>query len=147
MPLPTSIDVEDLEQVLRTWATEISNADYSDAILSISPVVFGDFDDHFQNAQGPDGAWPPRKRAYSHPILRKTGDLHRAATQEGAPGNIKRFSEGWGEFGADGSIVNYAGVHEYGTELLPPRPWAWLSSDAEDEAAEQLANRLYAMFD
>jgi phage gpG-like protein len=143
--LPQSINSEDLEAELSRWAQSIELENLGRALLETGTIVREDFNDHFVQAQGPDGAWPPRKYQYPWPILIKTGKLKETATTEGAPGNIARFRAGFAEFGLDVSVVNYAGFHEYGTSKLPPRPWAWLSSEAEEAAANAFADAVYRL--
>lgn len=138
--------VEDLRQEMQAFASEIMSASLEAPMMALGPLVREDFAAHFAQKQGPDGPWPPRVRSYPWPMLVKTGFLMTAATQEGAPGNIALFRDGWAEFGVDGSVVNYAGFHEYGTTKLPPRPWTWLSADAQDEAEQQLADSLFVLF-
>lgn len=140
------IESTDLRSELQAWSAEIESNTLEEPLMSLAPLVFREFEGHFDSAQGPSGKWPPRKYDYPWPILIKTGFLKAAATEQGAPGNISRFKDGWAEFGVDVSVVNYAAFHEYGTSKLPPRPWAWMSSDAEDEVAERLIDALYALF-
>lgn len=144
--LPARIEVEDLHQELLRWADEIEANSLEQPLMSLSPIVFREFDSHFMNAMGPNGPWAQRAHSYPWPILIKTGKLQLAAGTEHASGNISRFQNGWAEFGLDQSVVNYAGFHEYGTSLMPARPWCWLSPEAEDEAAERFAAALYALF-
>lgn len=144
--MDSRIMIEDFAQELRAWGDSIESQSLEEPLMSLSPLVFKDFDDHFMQSLGPDGPWAPRTRNYPWPILIKTGFLIRAATESNAPGNIHRYRGDALEFGVDVSVVNYAGFHEYGTRKMPARPWAYLSEDAADAAAEQLLDRLYTLF-
>lgn len=144
--LAAHIFADEIDSAMMAWHAEIVGASIEEQVMGLAPIVFKDFDDHFLRAQGPEGAWAPRTRSYPWPILIKTGKLQYAAgTQHGA-GNISRFVSGKAEFGLDVGVVNYAGFHEYGTSRMPARPWCWLSSDAEDEAAKRLLDALYELF-
>jgi phage gpG-like protein len=144
--LPQRMYADDVEGAFRDWAQQIITETYEVPLMALAPVVFYDFDQHFSNAAGPYGAWAVRTRQYPWPILVKTGALQYAAGTQGARGNIDRWNAGWAEFGVDGSIVNYAGFHEYGTSRMPARPWCWLSPEAEDKAAAQFLDAVYALF-
>lgn len=144
--LSERILVEDIEAEFARWGQEIAGADFERPLMALAPVVYRDFGKHFANAEGPNGSWAPRSRPYPWPILVKTGKLSYAAIVENGAGNITRFRDGWAEFGLDVSVVNYAAYHEYGTSRMAARPWCWLSSDAEDEAARLLLDSLYLQF-
>lgn len=144
--LPLRIEADEVEDVIRDWAHEIITETYERQLMALAPIAFRDFDSHFLNAQGPDGAWAPRTRQYAWPILIKTGALQYAAGTEGGQGNISRWKSGWAEFGLDVNVVNYAAFHEYGTSRMPARPWCWLSSEAEDQAAKQFLDDVYLLF-
>ena len=143
--LPSVIESEELASVLAAWASEVDSQSFEEPLMSLAPLVYKDFDSHFMNAQGPDGPWAPRKHSYPNPILIKSGKLiYAAATKDGA-GTILRYREGALEFGVDGSVVNYAGFHEYGTQFMPARPWAYLSENAIEEVAVKLLDALFLL--
>jgi len=109
-------------------------------LRAMAPIIREDFAAHFRNTQAPYGTWPPRVDNLPHPLLIKTGTMHAAATQEGAPGNITAVGDRELQMGVDGSVVNYTAFQQYGTRYIPPRPFIWLSDDAEDAAFEAYAD-------
>lgn len=138
--------VEDLMQEMDSLADQLMSDGFGPELLGLGGLVREEFELHFMMAQGPDGPWPERVREYPHPILRKTRKLLSAATIEGASGNVARSQESVAEFGVDGSVVDYAAFHEYGTVKLPPRPWAYLSDTKEEEAADRFGHLLFEKF-
>lgn len=141
--LPQQIMADRIGEAMSAWHVDIEWERFEQPLMSLGPIVFRDFDDHFLKAQGPSGPWAPRTRQYPWPILIKTGKLQYAAATQNGAGNINRFRLDVAEFGLDVGVVNYAAFHEYGTSRMPARPWCWLSSDAEDEAAKQLLDALF----
>lgn len=141
--LAERIMIEDLDTAFTQWTQELIGATFERQLMDLAPVIYREFDSHFKNAQGPNGAWQKRTRQYPWPILVKTGKLSYAATVANGQGNITRFRDGWAEFGLDVGVVNYAAFHEYGTSRMAARPWCWVSSATVDEAAKLLLDSLY----
>jgi phage gpG-like protein len=73
-----------------------------------------------------DTPWPPRKRNYAWPILRKTRRMLKAASQRNAPGNIQRTIGRQLQLGIRDSDVPYAKYHQFGTSRLPTRQFFYL---------------------
>jgi phage virion morphogenesis protein len=87
--------------------------------------------------------WPPRKRSYPWPILRKTRRMLKAASQRNAPGNIQRNIGRTLELGIQNSAVPYAKFHQFGTSRLPTRRFFYLRQ--EDRKQLEPAIRAHLM--
>ena len=86
----------------------------------------------FRQRRDPDGRrWQPRKKAYPHPILFKSGDLYRSIKVE----NLEQSAD-----------TPYAGVHQYGSrsQNIPARRYlGWGANDLEEieHTADQFLDR------
>ena len=139
-------DVQGLQDEIDALASAFAAESLEEELEILGGLVREEFELHFQLSMGPRGKWPPRKHYYPWPILIKTGRLREAATRPNTPGNINRVTEDTAEFGVDGSIVDYAAFHEYGTSKLPPRPWCWVPESRLDEAEQLLADLISKRF-
>lgn len=93
--------------------------------------------------------WPPRKRAYPHPPLIKTGRLLSSIAGR-ATGLVAAVSGAEGDHHWDvgereaslGTSVEYAKAHEFGVPArnLPARPFANISSETCDMIAAHAAD-------
>lgn len=125
---------------LRRWGANMEHQSHSRFLRAMAPIIREDFAAHFRNTEAPYGKWPPRKDNLPHPLLILSGDMYRAATQEGAPGNITGVGDRELQMGVDGSVVNYTAFQQDGTRYIPARPFIWLSDEAEDAAFEAFAD-------
>lgn len=67
-----------------------------------------------------------QKRAqvgFVYPILRRNGYLERAASEEGAQGNITEVTANSLTLGVDDRSIPYAGYQQLGTTFIPARPY------------------------
>ncbi len=84
--------------------------------------------------------WPPRKKNYPWPILRKTRKMMRAATQRNAIGNIQRAAGRSLVLGIRDADVPYAKHHHWGSRklanrkfFLPRRRFFYLRAEDKSE--------------
>lgn len=96
--------------------------------------------------------WPPRKKSYPWPILRKTRKMMKAATQRNAPGNIQRAIGRSLVLGIQDSSVPYAKHHHYGSKrvegrkfFLPKRRFFYLRPEDRPRLEPAIRKHLLAM--
>lgn len=104
----------------------------------ISPIVYKDIIDHFQEERGPKGAWEKWSDSYkdammakgkvNNKILQDTGRLRGGIT----PTNYKSIGAGilWFNPQKTKSGFPYAAAHDEGHGRLPRRQFMWLSNNA-----------------
>ncbi len=143
MSLPFEIKAEDLEQVLSAWGNELAQSDFENPLRECIPTLIDDFEDHFMQAQGDNGAWAPRKDSKPHPLLILTGALLEGVRDTGNPANIHDVASNVLTLGIDSSVVMYAAYHQYGTSRMPARPFIWASEEAIDAAADKFAEAAF----
>lgn len=131
--------------VMRSFSSALHRESFASVFQAMEYILRRDFHDHFLQKMGDDGRWAPRKDNLPHPLLRKTGKMHLAATRLGAPGNISEAGHRHLTFGVEGSVVDYANYQQYGTSKMVARPYIWISEEAEDEAAEAFADGVYSL--
>jgi len=88
---------------------------------------------HFNNAEGPDGAWKPRKSTKgTWPLLQKTKALRRDVVAD-VNTKIGKLDI------AITSSLPYAATHQFGDDSrnIPSRPYTWLSK-SDIKQLEQL---------
>lgn len=104
----------------------------------MSPIVFSDIIKHFENKEGPDGAWEPwgeaRQKQYDREgkgeLLRYNGTLMNSLQ----PGSGKTQANA--EFMRWYTPVEYSNVHNEGTDKVPKREFMWISDDALELTAK-----------
>lgn len=113
----------------------------------LSIVAFRDVNEHFQQEEGPDGAWTAWSDVYADriskrknpppptKILKDSGNLR----QNNMPGNVRNTSQGILFFNPakTKSDFPYAYAHDEGGPILPKRSFMWLSASALEDMAEQ----------
>ena len=62
--LAERIMIEDLDTAFTQWTQELIGATFERQLMDLAPVIYREFDSHFKNAQGPNGAWQKRTRQY-----------------------------------------------------------------------------------
>lgn len=102
---------------------------------------------NFDRAANEHGVpWPPRRRRYNHPILRKTRKMLGAASVWGAPGNIHRSMGGKLALGISRTGVRYAKYHQYGTAKLPVRQFLYLRQADKPDLRKPVRSHLMTVF-
>jgi len=112
----------------------------------ISATVFQDIIRHFNNQEGPDGAWTAWSDVYEehmqrigksgNRILQDTGRLRQGVK----PGNYRAVSGGVLFFNEAKTKTGfpYAGAHDVGGPKLPQRKFMWLSNAAMESISQQV---------
>lgn len=107
---------ESFAKLLRTINSEVQQADPKQMHLDVGDAFREAQEGNFERAENENGVqWPPRKRLYPWPILRKTRKMIGAASIWGAAGNIHRSAGNSLTLGISGTGVHYAKYHQYGT--------------------------------
>jgi len=145
MPLPKVIDAEEFEETLDVWVDELESMNWESALGKCIPTLTTDFENHFMQSQGDDGPWAPRKDNKPHPLLILTGALLEAARDTGNAGNIHYIDEDTIVLGVNGSVVEYAAFHQYGTSKMVARPFIWASDEAIDSCVEIFASEAFGL--
>lgn len=103
---------------------------------------------HFDNEEGPSGAWAPWSPSYAaymdrigqggNKILQRSGEMKKRTLKDP---EIVRSRRGLEVF----SPIEYSGWLDEGNEsgTLPPRPFMWLGDDAQERMANVLGEMLY----
>jgi phage gpG-like protein len=82
------------------------------------------------------------KWGFAYPILKQTGRLERAASQEGAAGNVTVVGKHSLVLGVDESAIPYAIFHQMGTRKIPMRKFVFIGPEAPRFATSEQAGRL-----
>lgn len=108
----------------------------------LSPLVFKDVVDHFEEERGPKGRWKAWSKAYAehmerigkggNKILQDTGRLRQGFT----PSRFRTVSEGILWY----NPVKYARRHDEGDGRAPARPFMWLGSEARESISQITLN-------
>lgn len=107
---------EAFAKMLRAIESDVKTADPQQMHLDVGDEFRLAQEGNFERAENENGVqWPPRKRHYPHPILRKTRKMLGAASTWGAAGNIHRSDGRRLTLGISGTGVHYAKYHQYGT--------------------------------
>jgi hypothetical protein len=89
-------------------------------------------------------AWPPHAPATvakygPHPLLILSGAMYDATTDTGAMGNVTEIEDRELLVGVDGELIDYAWVHQQGTERVPQRQFVYARPEALDECENLIA--------
>lgn len=87
----------------------------------------GVVDNFVRQADSRNVTWPPRRILVTHPPLRRTLRMFRAATLQGAPGAIREIRHRRVRLAIDRQVVPYASDHQFGTKRLPKRQFFYLN--------------------
>lgn len=144
---------EGFAKFLRTINTEVQEADPQQLHLDVGDAFREAQEGNFERAANEnDVRWPPRKRNYPWPILRKTRKMLGAASQWGAAGNIHRSARNKLTLGISGTGVFYAKFHQYGTrnkdgsQRLPVRQFFYLRKTDKPELKPPVKKHLMNVF-
>lgn len=140
--MPTIL-AENAEQDFARYAERITHAHFVQPVGEMLQVAKQGVRDNFTSSADPDNQnWLPRKReGDGHPLLIDTGALLQAATGGGA-GAIERIGRDGGEIGVDTGVIQYAAVHNFGSESrnIPAREFMGVRAERADEMGEILAD-------
>ncbi len=144
---------EGFARFVRSLETEVKQADERQLHLDVGDAFREAQEGNFQRAENEHGiGWPPRKRKYPHPILRKTRKMLGAASIWGAPGNIHRSMGGKLTLGISRTGVHYAKYHQYGTRnkdgsvRLPVRQFLYLRPADKPDLRRPVKSHLMSVF-
>ena len=142
--MPGTIQSKDAQKHFRGLAHRLRRQSLAGVLRRIKRIGENAILDNFRNSRRSTGAkWRKRKRNYPWPILIKTGDLMRSATQEGAKGHVERVGA---RYAYSGTAIFYGAFHQYGTARMVARPFEELPDSAVDMMAEELADELLKIF-
>ena len=119
------------------------------------PLVLHDIGQNFERSENADGVpWKPRKNiGDGHPLLLDTHALGEAAAGQGA-GHIESVGPRDLTLGVDGSVIEYANIHNEGGEtgrpgarfIMPQREYERATETTLDECEEIIADDMLAKF-
>lgn len=117
------MNAAEFSAAVEAMSRDLEAAPLTEAMERCHDHVAGGIRDCFQEGIGPDGEiWPKRVDKATHSLLRKSGALEAAWTEEGAPGHVKRIGYREMQIGvqkaAEGSLAG-AMVHQYGATIYP----------------------------
>jgi len=105
---------------------------------AVKPIAKADLEQHFEDAEGPDGPWEGRAATTKERRPRLRRKL------------LGRLKTAWRSVIGEHALVLYpaifwAGVHDQGGEAghgarLPARPFAWISDETQDVVRDALGD-------
>lgn len=137
---------EEFADLLDDVSEHCESGSFEDPLREVLPVLSQGFEQNFMRAEGPDGApWKPRKDMLPHPLLILSGALIESVRDTGGQGNIHEVSARDIAAGVDTSVIEYAGVHQFGSEHIPARPYLYASATTLDAMADVFADAALEM--
>lgn len=124
-----SIDARQFAKFLRVLPDAIDADPFVDESEEVAEAFRKGVTDNFiRQADSRNITWPPRRILVSHPPLRRTLKMFRAATSRGAPGAIQEIRHRRVRLAIDRQVVPYASDHQFGTKRLPRRQFFYLNT-------------------
>jgi phage gpG-like protein len=138
------IPIADLPAHLDSLWHALDSAPLTEPLAKCAAELRSAFAANFAAASAPNfGAWPPRKKAYPWPPLRKSGALFAAATQQGASGHVEEIGGREATVGVEkSSTLPYTHSQNFGWPKtnLPPRPYIDASGQTLDKCQGIIAD-------
>lgn len=143
MALEPKIPADEIVEQFYGATAELLALSCSPVFAEMLPIVRQSIRDRFDTATTPDGVpWPPRKPSPfddGHPLLIDTGALFAAALGWGT-GAIEQLANRELMVGIDGSVIEYAAVHNEVDDNTFDREYFAPDEQAIDECEELLAD-------
>lgn len=137
--------LSELGGVLLDIDQKFRNAEFQSELTGFQTVLEETHKEHWAGRHTPSGSsWPPlaastiARKGHDKPLI-LTSALVNAMTDRNAPGHVGEVQPRYMTYGTD---IEYAGIHQDGTNRIPQREFAGMRDETVDKLADRIADAL-----
>ena len=145
--LAAEIPLEQLDAAMDELSARFNEAPLTDALRQCGDILRRGFSYNFSQGSSPSSDWPPHapatiKRYGPHPLLVLTGNMLRAVTMKGQPGNVELIGYREMSAGISRATIPYAGAQNFGWGNIPQREYLDVDRPTEEQCYALLGHAL-----